>query len=153
MKEDIKADFEKLLTTYDTRQVEGAKVRQAQVTAREQFERQYRQFRDSVMVPALKEIATQVLEPRGWRCDVRTSDKDVTATLEVYRDDMYGIDNRTRPHIKFSAESYQPKMSVYASTPNQGGPEGSYDFSELTAELVQDRALKFFKRLVIGIGA
>ena len=49
MKDETKAAFDKALQTYDTRKTEAAKAHQKQVTAREQFENQYRQVRDGVI--------------------------------------------------------------------------------------------------------
>ena len=152
MKDETKAAFDKALQTYDTRKTEAAKAHQKQVTAREQFENQYRQVRDGVIVPALKEIATQILAPRGWQCDVQTNDKGIAATLEVYRGKMLGIDQRSRPHISFTADPHQAAMSVHTSTQNQGGSDGSCGLSGVTSEFVQEKVLKFFQRLVTEPG-
>jgi len=150
MKDETKKAFEAAVAKSRGRETRAAQAQEKQINARKQFEAKYRTAVEDVIVPALKEIAQDILEPDGWTCDVRRVELRLQVTLEVYRGDMKAVGGRERPHISFSQDDASSQMNVYASTPSQGGPSGTYPVDAITIEVVQREALKFFQRLTGG---
>jgi hypothetical protein len=147
MKDEIKHGFDAVIAKAAAREAESKETRKQQVSERERFELAYRRALENVIMPALQEIARDVLEPAGWTCHVSRIEFDLQATLEVYRGDMKGVAGLGRPHIMFTQDRHEPKMHVMTSTQYQGGPEASYGAEEITTDLVQRHALMFFQRL------
>jgi hypothetical protein len=83
MKKEIKAEFEAVLAGYDARGEAATQEREKLLTQRQQFERKWRQVRETVVIPALNQVADQILTLASWRCNVTASDKNITATLAV----------------------------------------------------------------------
>jgi hypothetical protein len=150
MKDETKKAFEAAVAKSRARETRAAQAQEKQIGARQQFEVKYRAAVENVIVPALKEIAQDILEPAGWTCDVRRAELHLQVTLDVYRGDMKAVGGRERPHISFSQDDASSQMNVYASTPSQGGPSGPYPVDAITIEAVQREALKFFQRLTGG---
>jgi hypothetical protein len=83
MQEHTRAAFEQALTEAEARELEAER----RVVERRRFEEDFRKIRDGDLVPALKEIATELLEPRGWTCEVQV--EEVAVRLKVYRDYVF----------------------------------------------------------------
>ena len=67
------AEFEK------RRQAEQERLRE-----RERFETDWAQIRNTVVLPALEEVAV-VLRKAGWLCEMRAGDKDPGVHFTIYR--------------------------------------------------------------------
>jgi hypothetical protein len=148
MREETRAAFELALAGYEARSKAAVQDKENRLTQRLQFEVECRQLRDSVVVPALKQLASELLEPRGWKCEVRTVEKNSEATLEIHRGDMKTVSSSERPLIGFRAEAHSPRLSVYTSADQQGGPPSTYPLAEISDEFVHQQVLEFFRRLV-----
>jgi hypothetical protein len=153
MKKEIKAEFEAVLAGYDARGEAATLEREKLLTQRQQFERKWCQVRETVVIPALNQVADQILTPASWRCNVTASDKNITATLEVSRGNMRALSGSERPHVSFSVDASSPSVIVYAATQTEGGGEGKHDLSAITEDFVQQHALKFFRRLASERGS
>src|SRR5258706_610125 len=79
---------------------------------RHQFEVDCRRVRDTVILPALKQIAEELLEPRGWTCNVRSVEQTIEATLEIYRSDLKTVSSGELPFIGFKAGPHAPHFTV-----------------------------------------
>jgi hypothetical protein len=150
MEPETKAAFAKAVADHEARLKVVATEQDKRVTQRKHFETEFRRIRDDIIVVALKEVARDVLEPAGWTCQVRAVEDRTTATLEVYRGGMMSLAGRERPHIDFMINAHTPKLEIHASSQSQGGPEGSYSLSDVSADLVHKKVLQFFQRLASG---
>jgi hypothetical protein len=150
MEPETKAAFTKVVADHAARTKVVAAEQDKRVTQRKQFEAEFRRLRDDIIIPALKEVAHDVLEPAGWTCQVRAIEERTTATLEVYRGAMMSLAGRERPHIDFVINAHAPKLEVHASSQSQGGPEGSHSLNDISADLVHKKVLQFFQRLASG---
>jgi hypothetical protein len=148
MRNETRAAFEQALAGYEARSKAALQDKEDRFTQRRQFEAEYRVARDGVIVPALKQVASELLEPRGWKCEIRTVEKNSEATLEIYRGDMKTVSSGERPLIGFKAEAHTPRISVYTSSYHEGEPASTYPMTELSEEFVHQRVLEFFQRLV-----
>jgi len=150
MREETKAAFELALAGYEARSKAAVQDKENRLTQRLLFEAECRKVRDGVIVPALKQVASELLEPRGWRCEVRTVEKNSEATLEIHRGDIKTVSSGERPLIGFRAEAHASRLTVYTSGHHQEEPEASYPLAEVSDEFVLQRVLEFFRRLVSG---
>jgi hypothetical protein len=150
MKDETRASFEQALTGYEDRIKAAADAKEAKFAQRHQFERDYRRVRDSVIIPALKQVADELLEPRGWKCNLRSIEQTIEATLEIYRDDLRTVSSGERAFISFKAEAHAPQFTVYTSAQSQGGPQCTRPLEEVSEEFVHQRVLEFFQLLVSG---
>src|SRR5438270_2585348 len=71
MKEAIKTAFKQALEKHEALAATAKQEQADKLTATHGFEIEYRRVRDNVIIPALKEVANDLLEPAGWKCDVR----------------------------------------------------------------------------------
>lgn len=101
-----------------------------------------------MILPALKQIAQEVLEPAGWGTDVSRVDLDVTLRLEVRRGDIRSVIGG-HPTIRFSRCRSDPKVIVSLETRTYEGGD-SCRLDEITADFVQQRALSFFEQVAAG---
>lgn len=150
MRQETRAAFELALAGYEARSKAALQDKEDRLTQRHQFEDECRRIRDGVIVPGLNEVASMLLEPRGWKCEVRTVEKNSEATLEIYRGDMKTVSSSERPLIGFKAEAHTPRLTVYTSGQHQEEPESSYPLAEVSDDFVHQRVLEFFQRLVVG---
>ncbi|MEJ0067556.1 MAG: hypothetical protein WDO24_01015 [Pseudomonadota bacterium] len=98
----------------------------------------------------MKEVAGELLEPRGWKCEIRTVEKSIEATLEIHRGDVKTVSSSERPLIGFKAEAHARRLTVYTAGQHQGEPESTYALTDVTVEFVHLRVLEFFQRLALG---
>jgi hypothetical protein len=124
MKERIKAAFKQAIDKYEASATAAKQGEAKKLTERQGFEIEYRRVRDNVIIPALKEVANDLLEPAGWKCDIRQDEKDIETTLEVYRDDMEPMSGEGR-----------------------GGPSHPYELGAITEDVIHRELLNFFQRL------
>lgn len=147
MKDETRAGFEQALAEYEARSRAATDAREEKVAQRHRFEVEYRRVRDNVIVPALKQIADELLEPRGWKCNLRSVEQTIEATLEIYRGDLKTVSSGERPFISFKAEPHAPHFTVYTSAQSQGGPQCTRPLEEVSDEFVHQRVLEFFQLL------
>lgn len=150
MKEETRVGFERALAGYESRAKAVADAKEAKFAQRHQFEVEYRRVRDAVIIPALKQVAEDLLEPRGWKCHLRTAEQAIEATLEIYRSDLKTVSTGERPFITFKAAAHAPQFTVSSSAQSQGGPQGPRALDEVTTEFVQQQVLEFFQLLASG---
>src|SRR5258706_3285877 len=150
MKEETRAGFEQALASYESRIKAAADAKEAKFTQRQQFEADYRGVRDTVILPALKQIAEGLLEPRGWKCTIRSVEQTIEATLEIHRSDLKTVSSCERPFISFKAAPHAPQFIVSSSTQSQGGPQCIRPVEEISDEFVHQRVLEFFQVLALG---
>lgn len=150
MKEATRAGFEQALSGYEARIKAAADAKQAKSAQRHQFEVDYRGVRDTIILPALKQIAADLLEPRGWKCHIRSAEQTMEATLEIYRGDQTTVSTGERPFISFKAAPHAPQFIVSSSAESQGGPHGARPLEEVSDEFVHQQVLAFFQILALG---
>ena len=150
MKEETRAGFEQALAGYETRAKAAAAAKEAKFAQRHQFEVDCRRVRDTVILPALKQIAEELLEPRGWTCNVRSVEQTIEATLEIYRSDLKTVSSGERPFIGFKAAPHAQHFTVAWSTQPEGGPPSTSPLEALSEEYVHQRVLEFFQVLALG---
>ena len=81
MKDQIKTEFQKVLNEVKADANREAKTREKQLTDRRQFEEEWRRLCKTVVVPAMKQVADDILTPNGW--GAATTDDSGEAVLEV----------------------------------------------------------------------
>ena len=150
MKEETRAGFEQALAGYETRAKAVAVAKETKFAQRHQFEVDSRRVRDTVILPALLQIAEELLEPRGWTCNIRSVEQTIEATLEIYRSDLKTVSSGERPFISFKAAPHAPHFTVAWSTQPQGGPPCTSPLETLSEEFVNQRVLEFFQVLALG---
>lgn len=148
MKQETRAGFERALAGYESRAKAAADAKEAKFAQRHQFEIDYRRVRDAVIIPALRQVAYELLEPRGWKCHLRSVEQAIEATLEIYRGDLKTVSTGERPFITFKAAAHAPQFTVSSSA--QSGPQGPRALEEMTTEFVQQQVLEFFQLLASG---
>ncbi len=80
MRKDVQEALENAVAEFEKRhQAEQERSRE-----RERFETDWAQIRNTVVLPALEEVAV-VLRKAGWLCEVRAGDKDPGVNFTVYR--------------------------------------------------------------------
>lgn len=75
MKEETRKGFVTALETYKAKDHHEKEERERKLNERQQFEAQWRSNRDNVVLPALQKIATEMLRPNGWECQIRAADQ------------------------------------------------------------------------------
>ena len=150
MKAETRAGFEQALAGYDARTKAAAAAKDEKLSQRRQFEAEYRQVRDDVIVPALKQIAEELLEPRGWKCNLRFSEQTIESTLEIYRGDVKTVSTGERSFIGFKAAAHTPELVVHTSAQSQGGPQSTRPLDGVSGDFVQQQVLEFFRLLASG---
>lgn len=150
MKQETRVGFEQALAGYESRAKAAAEAKETRFAQRHQFEVAYRRARDKVIIPALKQIAEEILEPRGWKCAVRSVEQTIEATLEIYRTDQKTVSTGERPFISFKAAPHAAQFTVTSSAQSQGGPHGARPLEELSEEFVHQCVLEFFQVLALG---
>jgi hypothetical protein len=148
MRDEVRAGFKLAVADYDARIKAASDAKEAKLAQRHRFEADYRRIRDSVIIPALKQVADELLEPYGWKCNVRSIEQTIEATLEIYRDDLKIVSSGERPFISFKAEAHAPTFSVYTSSQqSQAGPHSARPVAEMSGDFVQQQVLEFFQIL------
>ena len=148
MEDEIRKRFEQAISKAHNREVAAEKTQQRRASEREEFEANYERTAENVILPALKEIAQEVLEPAGWGTEVSRVDLDVTVRLEVRRGDIRSMIGG-HPTIRFSRCRSDPRVIVSLETRTYQGGD-SYRLDEITADFVQQRALSFFEQVATG---
>jgi hypothetical protein len=147
MKSEIKAAFQKAAEEHEARAVERLREQEKRLTDRDQFEAGWRDARARIVLPALRQIGEEVLTPAGWTSEVRSDDKEESATIEVYRGSMHALGTTRRPSITFVIDRHSPTIFVTSQSISQGGGQGKFPLDEVTEDFVQGSVLKFFQRL------
>ena len=148
MKDEIRKQFEQAISKAHNREVAAEKSQQRRASEREEFEADYERTAENVILPALKEIAQEVLEPAGWSTDVGYIDPEVTIRLVIRRGEIRSMIGG-HPTIFFSRCRFDPKVLVSVETRSYQGGE-SYRLDEITADFVHQRALSFFEKVAAG---
>ncbi len=147
MRDETRAAFEQALADYEARIKAAVDVKNEKLAQRRRFEVDFRQLRDEIVIPALKQIAEELLEPRGWKCNLRYVEQTIEATLEIYRSDVKTVSSGERSFISFKAEAHAPEFTVYTSAQSQGGPQCTRPLEEMSGDFVQQQVLEFFQLL------
>jgi hypothetical protein len=143
MKSEIKAAFQKAAKEHEARAVKRLREQEKRVADRDQFEAGSRDRR----ARALRQIGEEVLTPAGWTSEVRSDDKEESATIEVYKGSMHALGTTRRPSITFVIDRHSPTILVTSQSISQGGGQGKFPLDDVTEEFVQRTVLKFFQRL------
>ena len=149
MKDEIKQGFDSALAKLRARDDAARRADEQRISERAKFETAYRTAVENVIVPALEEVR-RLLEAQKWVCQVNRIEHKLEVTLEAHQGDMHAVEAKRRPHISFSQDPHEPQMNVYTLTPQQSGGEGKYPLDAITADLIQEHALKFVQRLADG---
>jgi len=149
MRDETRAAFEQALAGYEARAKAVADLKDEKLAQRRRFELEFRRLRDGVIIPALKQIADELLEPRGWKCNLRSFEQSTEATMEIHRDDIKTVSSGERSFISFKAEPHAPALTVRTSAPS-GGPECTRPLDTVTSDFVQQQVLEFFQLLASG---
>jgi len=148
MKDEIRKQFEQAISKAHGRDVAAEQAQQKRASEREEFEANYERTAEKVILPALKEVAQEVLEPAGWGTDVGCIDPDVTVRLAIRRGEIRSMIGG-HPTIFFSRCRFDPKVLVSVETRSYQGDE-SYRLDQITADFVHQRALSFFEKVAAG---
>ena len=151
MKSEIKDAFQKVAAGFEARLDEEQKALEKRLSDRQQFEAGWRDVRDRIVIPALKQIREEILTPAGWTSAVRTDDKEVSVTLEVHKGEMRALGSTRMPSVTFASDKYSPTVFSVAQSISQGGGQGGkVALGEVTEEFVQTKVLMLFERLASG---
>jgi hypothetical protein len=150
MREATKLAFAKVVADDEARARAAAVEQDRRAGEREQFEAACQRVRDAIIIPALEEVAHEILEPAGWICRVHKSDARTMASLEIHRGAMMSLGGRERPRIDFTINADVPRLDIHAASLSQGGPEGSHPLGDITADFVHKKVLQLFQRLATG---
>jgi hypothetical protein len=137
MKKDVQEAFERALAGFEKRQ----EAVQQRLREREKFETEWTRIRAVVVVAALEEVKA-LLSKAGWQCEVRT-DKDQGVHFTIYRGGVQG----ERPYMTFQPQKPKDTIAIYVATRGSGSELGSFTLDQITQDLVQAEAVKFFERL------
>src|SRR5271170_2376986 len=102
MKSEIKEAFQKAAAGFETQLDEQRRAQEKRLSDRQEFEAGWRDVRDRIVIPALKQIREEILTPAGWTSGVRTDDKEESVTLEVYKGEMRALGSTRMPSITFA---------------------------------------------------
>ena len=133
------AEFEK------RRQAEQERLRE-----RERFETDWAQIRNTVVLPALEEVAV-VLRKAGWLCEMRAGDKDPGVHFTIYRGVKAGVSGGEKPFMTYQPEKQKNTVLINAATKASAAPVGSFTLDKITEDFVQTEATKFFTRVASEI--
>ncbi len=137
VKKDIQEVFEKALAGFETRQ-EAISQR---LHERQKFETEWTRVRTNVVVPALEEVKA-LLSKAEWQCEIR-ADKDQGIHFTIYRRNVQG----ERPYMTFQLQKPKDTILIYVATKGSGSELGNFTLDQITQDLVQAEAAKFFERL------
>ena len=148
MKDEIKQGFDSAFAKLRARDDAARRADEQRISERAKFETAYRTAVENVIVPALEEVR-RLLEAQKWISRVSRVEHNLEVTLEA-QGDKHAIDAKQRPHISFSRDPHEPQMNVHTETGQQGDGGGKYPLEAITADLIQEHALKFVQRLADG---
>jgi hypothetical protein len=140
MKKEVQDALETAIAGFEKRQ----DTEQQRLREREKFETEWIRNRTAVVVPALEEIKA-LLSKACRQCEVRP-EKDQGVHFAIYRENMkagIGTGGSERPYMSFH-------VLVSVTTIGSGAGLGSFALDQITEELVQAEASKFFVRLAPG---
>ncbi len=146
MREETKAAFQAALEQHAVQKAAIERKKAQELAQLEERAIGARRLRDDVILPALKEIADDLLLPNGWHSIVRSGPSGISATIEIYKGEMMAV-NGKRPMFAFSLDSAGQKMTLSEATLLQDIIGEPQKLSVITEDFVQDRALKFFQKL------
>ena len=95
-----KAAFQKAAKEHEARAVERLREQEKRLTDRDQFEAGWSDTRARIVLPALRQIREEVLTPAGWTSEVRSDDKEESATIEVIRVACMRLGQREGPRSR-----------------------------------------------------
>jgi hypothetical protein len=136
MKDEIKAEFQKVIDSL------REQVRE-QDQFRENWKRDWMRLSETLIVPAMKQVADEILKPDGWRTEVRISDSD--ALLIASKGSMRAQIGGVGPNIRFSAERNHRRISVSYSTNDVKSRPEKIEPENINEEFVHMQLLEFFK--------
>ena len=99
MRKDVQEALENAVAEFEKRQ----QAEQERLRERERFETDWAQIRNTVVLPALEEVAV-VLRKAGWLCEVRAGDKDPGVHFTVYRGVKAGVSGGEKPFMTYQPE-------------------------------------------------
>lgn len=153
MKDAIKKGFEEAISKRSKADADHQAVQAKRHSEREQFEQQWAALFQSLITPALEEVDEQVLEPAGWTTRIESvldekTRMQVGIKFVIFKGDMRGMGGlHTRPELSFRSDIAANQIWVHMSSASQAGSDGNFKLEQVTADLVQEKALKFFQRL------
>jgi hypothetical protein len=106
MKSEVKAAFQKAAKEHEARSVERLREQEKRLTDRDRFEAGWRDTRARIVLPALRQIGEEVLTPAGWTSEVRSDDKEESATIEAIRVACTRLGQREGPR------SHSPSIDI-----------------------------------------
>ena len=96
IRKDVQEALENAVAEFEKRQ----QAEQERLRERERFETDWAQIRNTVVLPALEEVAV-VLRKAGWLCEVRAGDKDPGVHFTVYRGLKAGVSGGEKPFMTY----------------------------------------------------
>jgi len=99
MRKDVQEALENAVAEFEKRQ----QAEQERLRERERFETDWAQIRNTVVLPALEEVAV-ILRKAGWLCEVRAGDKDPGVHFTVYRGVKAGVSGGEKPFMTYQPE-------------------------------------------------
>jgi hypothetical protein len=146
MKDSIRERFKKAIEAYKESEQAVRTEQQHVQDERRKFEAGWAAATISIVVPALEEIASKFLIPNGWEGAVKR--ENVQVIFEVSKGDMLSMHGGfRRPTLTISPNTSENGFVATIVTTNTGAPIGSFTLENLTADLIQEYAAKFFEKL------
>jgi hypothetical protein len=99
MRKGVQETLENAIAEFEKRQ----QAEQERLRERERFETDWAQVRNTVVLPALEEVAV-VLRKAGWLCEMRAGDKDPGVHFTVYRGVKAGVSGGEKPFMTYQPE-------------------------------------------------
>src|SRR5262249_17555999 len=146
MRKDVQEALGNAIAEFEKRQ----EAEQERLRERERFETDWAQIRNTVVLPALEEVAV-VLRKAGWLCEVRAGDKDPGVHLTVHRGVKAGVSGGEKPFMTCQPEKQKNSVLINVATKTSAAPVGSFTLDKITEDFVQTEATKFFTRVASEI--
>ena len=153
MKEEIRKRLQAAIDKRSKSDADQEKSLATRESERAEFEDQWAAKVQAVVIPALEEMDEEMLKPAGWTVKIEPAveekgRKQVGVKFIVYKGDMRGMGGAdTRPELTFRSDRAASQIWVNMATASQTGADGNFKLEDVTADLVQEKALKFVERL------
>ena len=146
MKDSIRERFEKAIKANKGSEQAARTEHHRIQDERRKFEVGWATGTISIVVPALEEVVSKILIPNGWEGGVRREQSKVI--FEAYKGDMRGISQGPdRPALTIRPDPSENGVVALMTTTSSSAPVGTFVLEELTTDLIQDYAARFFEKL------
>ena len=162
MKKESKSKLDALMSKYDQRIAEAQQKREQGEREEETFLIEFRRLRKEVIRPVMEDIGNQLRKDnhefrifeREESEESEGRQRDAHITMNVYPKDINRGDfgSTSTPFIRFYAEKYKERISIYGSSiiPGWGGEStdyGEFETMKVTIDVVESKILEVLERI------